>query len=45
MDAKSLQSCLTLATPRTVATSLLCLWDSPGKNTGVVAIPFFRGSF
>ena len=23
---------------------LLCPWDSPGKNTGVVAIPFSRGS-
>ena len=25
-------------------TRFLCLWDSPGKNTGVVAIPFSRGS-
>ena len=29
--AKSLQSCLTLCDP----TRLCCLWDSPGKNTGV----------
>ena len=25
-------------------TRLLCLWDSPGKNTGVVAMPSSRGS-
>ena len=24
---------------------LLCPWDSPGKNTGVVALSFSRGSF
>jgi len=29
------QLCPTLATPWTVATRLLCPWDSPGKNTGV----------
>ena len=23
---------------------VLCPWDSPGKNTGVVTIPFFRRS-
>ena len=31
--AKSLQSCLTLCDP--TVRSLLCPWDSPGKNTGV----------
>ena len=25
-------------------TRLLCSWDSPGKNTGVVAMPFSKGS-
>ena len=29
------QLCPTLSTPWTVATRLLCPWDSPGKNTGV----------
>ena len=29
------QLCPTLATPWTVATRLLCPWDSSGKNTGV----------
>ena len=34
--AKSLQSCSTLCDPIAVSPpSLLCLWDSPGKNTGV----------
>ena len=39
-------SCVWLfGTPWIVATSrFLCPWDSPGKNTGVVAIPFSRGS-
>ena len=26
------------------SSSFLCLWNSPGKNTGVVAIPFSKGS-
>ena len=30
------------ATPWTVAARLLCPWDSPGKNTVWVAIPFSR---
>ena len=39
--AKSLQSCPTLVrTHRQQPTRLPCLWDSPGKNTGVVAISF-----
>ena len=29
------KSCLTLGTPWTVARRLLCLWDFPGRNTGV----------
>ena len=34
--AKSLQSCPTLCDPhRLQPTRLRCLWDSPGKNTGV----------
>ena len=28
----------------TVSHRLLCTWDSPGKNTGVVAMPSSRGS-
>ena len=24
---------------------MVCPWQSPGKNTGMVAIPFSRGSF
>ena len=31
-------------TPRTVARQVLCPWDFPGKNTGVVAISFSRES-
>ena len=33
--AKSLQSCPTLCDPTDGPNRLLCLWDSPGKNTGV----------
>ena len=32
------------ATPRLSPTRLLCPWDSPGKNTGGVAMPSSRGS-
>ena len=36
MHAKSLQLCLVLCDPMVQQpTRLLCLWDSPGKNTGV----------
>ena len=35
------KSCPTLTE---VSVRLLCLWDSPGKNTGFVAISFSRGS-
>ena len=38
-------SCVWLfATPWTEPTRLLCPRNSPGKNTGGVAIPFSRGS-
>ena len=33
--AKSRQSCLTRCDPTDGPNRLLCLWDSPGKNTGV----------
>ena len=39
---KSLQSCLTLCNPWTVT---LCLWDSPGKNTGVDCRFLLQGIF
>ena len=32
------------ATPWTVARQALCPWDSAGKNTGWVAMPFSRGN-
>ena len=32
-------------TPWTVATRLLCLWNSPGKNTGVGSHSFLQGIF
>ena len=38
--AKLLQSCPTLCDPRRQPTRLTRPWDSPGKNTGVVAISF-----
>ena len=34
------QSCPTLYNPMDCSLRLLCPWDSPGKNTGVVAMPF-----
>ena len=37
--AESLQSCLTLCDPIDGSPPLLCPWDSPGKNTGVVSLP------
>ena len=33
--AKLLPSCPNLCNPMDIACQLLCLWDSPGKNTGV----------
>ena len=40
---KSLSHVRLFATPWKVAHQALCPWDSPGKNTGVVCIPFSRG--
>ena len=44
LRAKSLQSCPTLCNCME-PTRLLCPWDSPGKNTGMVAMSSSRGSF
>ena len=38
-------SCLTLATPWTVACQASRPWDSPGKNTGVVCLFLLSGIF
>ena len=34
-----------LATPWTIATRLLCPWDSPGKETGVLSHSLLQGIF
>ena len=39
------KSCLILATPWTVAKSLLCPWDFPGKNTGLSCHLLLQGIF
>ena len=41
------QSCLTFCDPpgRTVAARLLCLWNSPGENTGVGCYFLLQGTF
>ena len=39
------QACLTLGDPWTVAARLLCPWDFPGKNTGVVCHFLLQGIF
>ena len=39
------QSCLTLVTPRSSVARLLCPWDFPGKNTGVVCHFLPQGIF
>ena len=39
------QSCPTLCDPWTVATRLLCPWDSPGKSTGVGCHSLLQGIF
>ena len=48
MHAKSLHSSLTLRDSAKLyglqPVKLLCPWDFPGKNTGVAAMPSFRGS-
>ena len=41
IHAKLLQSCLTLCDP--VDCSLLCLWDSPGKDKGVGCYALVQG--
>ena len=38
------KSCLTPMTPWTKPARLLCLWDFPGKNTGVGCHSFSKGS-
>ena len=43
MCAKSLYSCPTICDP--LDWDYLCPWNSPGKNTGVVAMPSFRKIF
>ena len=44
--AASLQLCLTLCNPMDQgARRLLCLWDSPGKNTGVGCHALLQGIF
>ena len=39
------QSSPTLCNPMTMATRLLCPWDSPGKNTGVGCHSLLQGIF
>ena len=39
------QSCPTLQSHRLYPTRLFCLWNSPGKNTGVGCHPLFQGIF
>ena len=45
--AKSLQSCPALCNPMdcSLPVKLLCPWDSPGKNTGVVFHSLLQGIF
>ena len=43
MHAKLLQSCPALCDP--INHSLLCLWDSPDKNTGVDSLSLLQGVF
>ena len=45
VHAKLLQSCPTLCDPMESNISLLCPWDSPGKNTGVVCHALVKGIF
>jgi len=39
------QSCPTVCDPWTVAVRHLCLWDFPGKNTGVGSHSLLQGIF
>ena len=43
--AKSLQSCLTVQRYGQQPSRLLCLWDSPDKNTGVGCDFLLQGIF
>ena len=45
MRVKSLPSCLTLRSYGLWPTRLLCLWDCPGKNTGVGCHGLLQGIF
>ena len=49
VHAKPLQSCLTLCEPVDCSPPgpcwLLCLWDSPGKNTGMGSHALLQGIF
>ena len=46
VHAKSLQSYLTLLQPHGLeSTRLLCLWDSPDRNTGVGSHSLLQGIF
>ena len=45
MNDKLLQSCLSLQPYGLQPARLLCLWDSPGKNTGVVCCSLLQGIF
>ena len=42
VDAKSLQSCPALCN---TMDCLLCLWESPGQNTGVICRVLLQGTF
>ena len=44
LSAKLYQSCPTQQPYGLQPARLLCPWDSPGRNTGVVAISYSRGS-
>ena len=46
VDTKLLQSCPTLCNPMDLQpASLLCPWDSPGRNTGVGCYVLLQGIF
>ena len=45
VHATSLQSCLTLQPHELWPATLLCPWDSPGKNTGVGCHALLQGIF
>ena len=39
------KSCQTLVTPGTISLQIFCLWDFPGKNTGVGCHFLLQGIF